>query len=733
MSSIAAGGVQTERALRFRANVELWLATERHQLPLWLPVALGAGVAAWFALPWREQWEAAILLFLAVAAAGYAYGGLAGRALLIAGMLGAGGVGLAWHRGDGVAHVRLDREIRGAQVTGKIVEAQLLPGRERYRLIIAPDDAGLPRLVRISFRSPPPRTATSGAVIRMRATLRPPPGPSVPGGYDFGQRAWFDGLGATGFAVGTAEVVTVAPPPGGFRSGLDALRVKLTARMQQGVGGLSGGVAAALVTGDTGGITEEVNQAWRDSGIAHLLSISGLHIAVIVGGVMWLVRKLLCLSPWLALRYPVKTIAAGVAALAGISYTLLAGAQVPTVRSCIATLVVLVGLAVGRQAISLRTVAVAALLILAVRPEALSGPSFQLSFAAVVAIIAFYESKWGRAILTPADDERRTVRIARGFAGLFASGLLVEIALSPIALAHFGRTGLYGVLANLFAIPFSSFVVMPLTVMALLLDPFGLAAPVFAALRWSLDVLNGLAFMIASWSGAVAHTPLWPRAAYALMIAGGLWVALWRTNVRWAGVVPAVGGLLWALMTPPADLLVSPDGRHAGVATSPGVLAMLRPRAGGFILDMMGDASAAGRLVALDDVPQARCSPEACVVRLRRAGRDWTVLATRSRLWVDREMFAPACSGADIVISDRRLPDWCTPKWLKLDALALGKTGAVAIWLDGPTVRTVAEGQGDHPWTTQPAQSALAGSRSGQTGHRRSTARFDAPPTWDSD
>ena len=731
VSSIAAEGVQTGRAPRVRAALDAWLSAERHQLPLWVPVSLGVGIAAWFGQPWREQWQAVGLLFLAVSATGVALGGLAGRALMVAGLLAATGLGLAWHRADDVAHMRLNSEMRGVLVEGRVVEAQLLPGRERYRLIIATNDSALPDRVRISFRSPPPKEAIVGAVVRLRATLRPPAGPSVPGGYDFSQRAWFDGLGATGFAVGAAAVVTPAPPPGGFRRRLDALRVALTARMQQAVGGISGGVAAALVTGDTGGITDEVNQAWRDSGIAHLLSISGLHIAVVVGGTMWMVRKLLCLSPWFTLRYPVKTIAAGFAAVAGISYTLLAGAQVPTVRSCIATLVVLAGLAVGRQAISLRTVAIAACLILLLRPEALTGPSFQLSFAAVVAIIGFYESRAGRAILTPGEDEHLATRIARGFAGLLISGLLVELALSPIALAHFGRAGLYGVLANLFAIPFSSFVVMPLTVLALLLDTVGWAAPVFTALRWSFDILNVLAFTVASWPGAVVHTPSWPGAAFGLMIAGGLWVALWRTQVRWLGLAPALAGLGWAAVTPPADIMVSPDGRHAALTTSPGVMAMLRPRAGGFILEMMGGASAATRLVALDDVPQARCSPEACTVRLERAERTWTVLATRARMWVDRSGFQPACATADIVVSDRRLPDWCTPKWLKLDAPRLSETGAVAIWLDTAVIRTVAEGQGDHPWKAEPATTNSTRGGFSQRKYLSAKSGDRAAPSWD--
>jgi competence protein ComEC len=522
--------------------------------------------------------------------------------------------------------------------------------------------------VRISVRGDPPAGLAPGARVAMRATLRPPPGPSAPGGYDFARRAWFEGIGAAGFALGDVRVIAAAPPPSGARAWLTDVRTRVTARMQQGVGGPSGGVAAALITGDTGGIDEATTAAWRDSGIAHLLSISGLHIAVVVGGVMWLVRALLCLSPWIALRWPVKTIAAGTAAVAGIAYTLLAGAEVPTVRSCVATLVVLIGLVIGRQAISLRTVAVAAFLILLIRPESLVGPSFQLSFAAVIAIVALYESPLGRRLAGHGDEHAGPVRRAlRGAAALLVSGLAVELVLAPIALAHFGRQGIYGVAANLFAIPFSSFVVMPALFAALLLDALGLGAPAFAVLRWSIDVLNGLAGAAAGWPGAVMRASEWPAAAFALVLAGGLWVLLWRTRRRWLGVSAVVAGTVLA---------------------------------GEFIVDMWSDAVAADRAVALEDLESATCSREVCVIRLARDGRRWTVLATRSRQWSDWRSLVAACRSADIVVSDRRLPDACAPQWLKLDAPALQRMGAVAIRLSPPSVDSAATRAGDHPWAS---------------------------------
>jgi competence protein ComEC len=428
-----------------------------------------------------------------------------------------------------------------------------------------------------------------------------------------------------------------------------------------------------------------------------------MHIAVVVGGTMWLVRHLLLLSPWIALRWPVKIIAAGVAALAGIAYTLLAGAEVPTVRSCLATLIVLIGLCLGRQAISLRMVAAAAFLILLVRPEALLGPSFQLSFAAVTAIVVFYQSRVGRSLA--ARSEAGVVRrFGQALVALVLTGVLVEAALAPIALGHFGRTGFYGVLANVIAIPFTSFVVMPAAAAALLLDPLGLAAPAHAVLAWSLDLLIGLADTVAGWPGAVSRLPTMPTLAFAGFIVGGLWLFLWESRVRWAGVVPILVATGLAFMAQPADLVVSNDGRHAGLVTD-GRLAMLRPRAGSFIGDMWGDATATAEMVGWSDGRAARCNRDACVTVIARGGREWRLLATKSKALLDWRALTRACAGVDIVVSERWLPDACRPRWLKLDRAQLARTGAVAIWFDPLRVRTVADVHGDHPWATAaPAQ-----------------------------
>ncbi|MFC3713896.1 ComEC/Rec2 family competence protein [Sphingoaurantiacus capsulatus] len=704
MLSIASAAVQTQggalagRLRRAVESIEETLAAERHQLVLWVPVMLGVGIAAYFALPRVGQWQAVLLAAGAVAVSGLAVRGLLGRCLLWAGLLIAAGVALAWWRAESVAAPKLERSQFARTFEARVVGVDRQPALERYRLLLAPSANDLPPQVRVSLRKAPAEDILPGATVSIRATLRPPPGPSVPGGYDFARRAWFEGIGASGYSLGAPTLLKPAPPPGDARAWLDTLRRKLTERIHSQIEGAAGGIAAALVAGDRGGIPEEVTEDMRDSGLAHLLSISGLHIAVVVGGTLWLVRHLLLLSPWIALRWPVKIIAAAVAALAGIGYTLLAGAEVPTVRSCIATLLVLAGLCIGRQAISLRMVAAAALLILVVRPEALLGASFQLSFAAVTAIVVFYQSRLGKS-MAGGGDIGLAARFGRAFIALLVTGLLVEGALAPIALAHFGRTGFYGVFANIIAIPFTSFVVMPAAAAALLLDPLGLGAPAYAVLGWSLDMLILLADTVASWPGAVSRLPSMPATAFAAFIVGGLWLALWEGRMRYAGFAPVALAALLALAAKPADLVVSPDGRHVAIVED-GRLVMLRPRAGSFISDMWSDAAATDSLTAWSDRTRGRCNRDACVTTVTKGGREWRLMATRSRAHLDWRQLVRACARVDIVVSERWLPDGCRPRWLKLDRAALAKSGAVAIWLDPLRVRAVADDHGDHPWAT---------------------------------
>jgi competence protein ComEC len=414
---------------------------------------------------------------------------------------------------------------------------------------------------------------------------------------------------------------------------------------------------------------------------------------------MLLTMKLLALSERLALRLNLVLVAAAAGALAGIGYTLLTGMQVPTVRSCVAAVLVLVGIALGRDAISMRLLAVGALLVLLFRPEAIAGASFQFSFAAVASIIALHSSTWGRRLFQR-QDEGMIGRAGRVLLAMFATGLAVEIALIPFALYHFHKAGLYGVAANLIAIPLTTFVIMPLEAGALLLDGAGLGKPLWALAGWTIDLLLALAHSVAGARGAVATLPAMPRWAFGLIVAGGLWLLLWNGRARLWGIAPALAGAFGALLAPAPDLLVTGDGRHLAIADGSGVPLLLRDRAGEYVRDLMSEAagldSEPGSLAAS---PLTHCSRDSCVALVSRPEGHWRVLATRSSTRIEWRRIVAACAEADIVVSDRWLPRACTPRWLKLDRKMLEQTGGVAVFLGPrPRVESVAERIGQHPW-----------------------------------
>ena len=682
-------------------TIEHRLEAERDQLALWLPVALGAGIALWLVLPDRIAWLAAMVVLAGVALTGAAVGtGLRiGRAIMVAGLAGLVGMVVIWNRADWVASPRIDRPLV-VQVEGRIETIERMPAHERVRLTIQSDPGLLPPRIRINVdEADMPDRVIGGARISVRARLLPPAPAAVPGGYDYARTAWFLGIGATGKAL-DKPAIDASAVGGGFSTWLADRRARLTAHIEERVDGASaGGIAAAFATGDQGAIEEQDAEAIRRSGLAHLLSVSGLHVSAVVAGVMLLTLRLLALSPSLALRAPLLLIAAGAGALAGIFYTLLSGAQVPTIRSCVAALLVLAGIAMGREAITLRLVAAGALIVLLIWPEALAGPSFQLSFAAVTALVAFLEHP-RVAAFARRRDEGWLMRFGRSVAVLLLSGLVIEAALAPIALFHFHKSGLYGAAANIVAIPLTTFVILPLEALALLLDSVGIGAPVWWLVSKALAFLLWLAHLVGDAPGAVAMMPSMAWGAFALMVLGGLWIALWRTGIRRWGVASLAVGMVWAILSPAPDLLVTGDGRHVAIVLGDGRVALLRERAGDYIRDVLSEAAGVdGDPLPIDALRAARCSADLCTARIGRGGREWRLLATRSPYLVDIRRMNHACASADIAISDRRLPRSCVPRWLKIDRPYLARSGGLAIDLERAHVDSVAAHVGRHPWT----------------------------------
>jgi competence protein ComEC len=695
------------------ARLESLADAERDQLPLWLPVGLGAGIAAWFLLPDRAAWTAFLLLDAAFLLACLALGAGTrwGRALAFFFAAAAIGCAGAWWEAERVAAPRIERE-HVATFTAKVEAVQRNATADAIRLIVRPTSApDLPPRLRLNIdvdKAPP---VAPGAIVEARAWLMPPAPPSVPGAYDFARAAWFQRIGGTGRTLDIR--VASQQGPDGFSGWMAGVRQRLGDHILKRLGGGEGAIAVALANGDQGGISREDADAMRRSGLAHLLSVSGLHLTAVVGAVMLLTLKLLALSPALALRFRLTLIAAGAGALAGIAYTILTGAEVPTIRSCVAALLVLGGIALGREALTLRLVATGALIVLLLWPDSLVGPSFQLSFAAITAIVVVHGHPKIRAFLARR-EEALPIRVVRSVAGLIMTGLAVEAALIPIGLYHFHKAGLYGVFANILAIPLTTFVIMPAEALALLFDLAGLGAPFWWVAGRALHFLLVLARRTSAMPGAVAMLPTIPDGAFALMVGGGLWLALWKTRWRRWGLVPLLAGAAWALATPPPDLLVTGDGRHVAFRGPHGEIGILRTRAGDYVRDTLAESSATeAELPDVDDVKGAACNDDACLVTLVRGGRAWRILALRTKSRFDRAPLAEACAAADIVVAERRLPRSCTPRWLKADPALLSRTGGLAIRLGAtPLVTTVAQGVGSHPWSYTDAVPLPRGKRS---------------------
>lgn len=694
------------------ARVEQFLEGSGFDRAPWLIVAFGAGIAAWFLLDNRWQWlgllagcGAAGLGVMAVLRADGPFPYLRQAVAALALMLAAGCL-VVWGKSELVGTPPIPRPLVTV-LTGTVLDRVEQPAEGRVRLLLATREPESGRAIRVRINLPVAQDRAAiaeGATLRLRARLMPPAPPMLPGGYDFARAAWFSGLAATGSVLG--EVAVIAPAREG--SALRTAQRFLSAHVRENLDGSPGTIAAALASGDRGAIAEADEVAMRHAGLTHLLSISGLHVSALIAAAYFLVSRVLALSSWLALRVRIPLIAAVAGAGTGVGYTLLTGAEVPTVRSCIGAVLVLLALALGREPLSLRLLAVAAFVVLLFWPEALAGPSFQMSFAAVAAIIALHGSARMRAFMAPREEPWWT-RLLRNLASVTVTGLVIELALMPIGLFHFHQSGVYGALANVVAIPLTTFLSMPLIALALAFDLVGAGAPFWWLAGKSLEALLALAHATAMLPGAVSRMPAMGQGAFALFVVGGLWLALWSGRIRLLGLVPAgVGALLLMALTPP-DVLISGDGRHVGITGEvPGSLLVLRESRSDFARENLTElAGMAGETRSLASWPGARCNADFCALRLIRDDRAWHLLMTRGKDMVVERELAAACERVDIVISDRYLPRSCKPRWLKADRRTLDQTGGLTIDLRKREIRSVAQGQGAHGWwnpRTRPSQ-----------------------------
>lgn len=688
------------------ARLDAFLAERGFQRMPWLAVAMMTGIGLWFLLPGPSEWliatglcclaAAFALLLLPEDDAAGGYGSLC-NAIVGVSIVMAAGILLIWARSTLIGTEPIAGP-RVATIEGRVLEREEQPARQRTRLVVATRDPldGRPIRARLNIADEMDAGRLQvGALFEAKVRLVPPQRAAIPGGYDFAREAWFDGLAASGSVLETPVVIESGGGPASWRSDM-ARHVRDEVSQFGGEGAAA--IAATLITGDRGAIAEDDAQAMRDSGLAHMLSISGLHVAAIVAMTWLAVARTGALWPWLALRVRLPLAAAGAGALSGIAYTVLTGAALPTIRACLAALLVTAALALGRQALSLRLIALAAMCVMLFWPEAVLGPSFQLSFAAVIAIVAFYNSRFV-AWLRENRGGGRIERALHAAVLLFLTGLVVEAALMPIVLFHFQRSGLYGSIANLMAIPVMTSVTLPALIAGLIFDLIGLGTPLWWLSAKSLDIVISIAHRASTLPGAVVQLPQLPLQALLVCVASGLWIALWDDRLRLWGLLPLVVALPAFLLARPADLIIQQSGRNAGLLSSDGELFLLR-NSDSFgtsaMVEAMGQVNPVegGSYREFSEWPGARCNGDYCML----VAQDRTLLVALRPAETAYGPLVTACAHADIVISSRRLPADCRPALIKADGSYLARRGGIAIDLDDGSIRAVRPEGDRHGW-----------------------------------
>lgn len=678
-----------------------------------------AGAAAWLLAPSEPIWWIGLALAVVALAGAIAFsiwpsgplGGalsvlrtlaVAGFALIAATALGFGAGQIRNLTVAQPAYVGSEEPVR---VEGWVVANDASDNGPRLRILVRAIEGvdAAPRYVRVSVSEAGLLTAGRGA--RCRAVLGPPAGPMAPGAYDFARRAYFERLGATGFAFGRCRPIALEAPPNWLdrqRLYLAALRADLAAEIVSSAPGRGGAIAAALVTGDRSSIDADTNAALRDSGLGHLLSVSGIHMGVVGGLVFAMVVWTLSLLSPIALRFPVKKIAAVVALVTLVAYFVLSGSSVPALRSLVMACVAFGAILLDRPAISMRGLALSAVIVVLLLPESVLEPGFQMSFAATMALVALFEmlkrAPHEPALPTPGPLIGAMQATTRGIGGVLLISLVAGIATDPFAIYHFQRFSIYSLPANLITAPIMSFLVAPAAAAAALLAPFGWSEIPLQIMASALDLVAAVGQTFGERPEAVRAVPRPPDEAFALCVAALLWACLWRGALRW-GALPLVGASIWIYVSAPLPVMAfDADLRAVYARSDEGGARWSLIAAGGrstYARDRLGST-----LGLSPPLIERLAAPEAC-------GEISCVWAWQGQTFAfvrGEQGFADACARGAIVLARVAAPaDFarqCNPAAL-LDTHDLAAHGGGFVYLDGDTrriERAWASGM-DRPWT----------------------------------
>ncbi len=686
-----------------RAQADRW--------SLWTPVAFGCGCGLYFGLP-RERMLILLAGIAALTVAGAWALGRWGRAPVTAGVLLLAAFGACGTLAAKIQTIDLKGPIvpamAGVTVEGWVVDVASR-GTTGPRLLIAPvyirglRSELIPKRVRVTVKED--QVLGPGTPVRFVALLNPPPSPASPGAFDFARSAYFNGIGGAGLALKPPTITDLPPPPWRLRAllAINHARWNLTRRIIDGMGQPAGGIAAAMITGHDYSISQSDTNEMRNAGISHILSISGVHMAIVGGFIFFSARLLIAAIPWLAVRVNGKKVAAAVGLASILIYLVVSGWPPPAQRSAVTASVAFGAILLDRRAISLRGLGLSALIVLLLQPEAVVEPGFQMSYAATVALVALAEV-WPhpqRPINTP--WVLRLMQKAKDWlvAGL-AVGVVAGAATAPFAIQHFNRVSLYGLPANLLLEPLSSFVIMPALALGSVAQLFGAGGPLLAVAGWGIQQMLALAHMTATAPGAMTTVPSAPTIALPMAFIGILWLCLWRGPMRWLGLPLALTVNLWPHAPTPAIWAAS-NGSNAAIyaGTHP---VLLRPNTGQFAAQLWM------RRYGFELPSVADPDHDAMFACDRRSCTPMPDAPVRLALWASTkppkpEVFDRLCGHAEVLILRSALGagQFC-PSATILTAQDFAAGGAVEMWRSGSgwRYRWAENKRGRRPWTAGP-------------------------------
>lgn len=693
-------GLQEKTAL-IGEFISAQLALQQERLFLWLPVFLSLGIGVYFFLqsePLLIIGVVAVFLtvFLLWMVRRHAPARIAGLLLFLVAV----GFLAGQFRTIYVYTPLLQKKLEPVMVTGTIQSIEALEEGKGSRSILSdltveklrPENT--PVKIRLSIRRD--KGLQPGQRIEVLASLNPPSSPIMPGAFDFRRYMYFQQIGAMGFAFKPPEIITREKPQG-FKQKIEGLRNNVDRVIENSLGPSQAPVAKALITGNRAGISKEDNEAIKNAGLAHILSISGLHISLFAGIVFFTARFLMACVPGFALRRPIKKYAAVLGFVAAFAYTLLAGAEIPAQRSLIMLGAVFLAILLDRDPLSPRLLAFAALVVLILTPESLISASFQMSFSAVSAMIFFYD--WQRERISRWHMRAGPFKkMALYFGGIAVTTILATLATAPFTVFHFQNLSLYGLIANALVIPLTGYVIMPAAALALILMPFGMAYYPLQIVGFGVAGMIGVSRWIAGFPHAMLYFASWPAAAFLILVLSILFWILWRGNLKYIFAVSLVISLIVIVTYRQPDILIAPEFRLVAVRGQDSLLLSSRrkekfirenwERMAGFPAGSSQSWPAEGREELLT------CDPAACRIEKKD---------TRISILKAPEALAAECSWAQFILSFEPVKSGICHTRI-IDKFDTYNNGAYALWLDDP-IRIVNEGQGQRPWNSKPQKS----------------------------